>query len=339
MENIDAKLDFRRGYFAPKDFKDFNTTEKERQLEEALLSGDPVTEIPLALEVNYFRLGANRYFVPLALKIPGSVVPVKRKGAAESTKMDFIGEIRDEKNNQIATVRDAITIKLRDEEVGRLAQRSLVYDTGFVLGAGKYRIKMLARENMSGKMGTFEAAFTIPASTGNPRLLATSSVVLGSQRDLIKESVGTADKRLLKGQESHPLVDGNRKLIPSVTNVFREDQTLYAYLEAYDPQIDPSTKKPSVAAVVSFLRDGKKVYETSPITMDSGRKDRKTAIPLSLELSLNKLKPGSYTLQVTVIDQAGERFATPRAKLYILPQAKAETPAAPAEAASRAGAS
>ncbi len=325
-DDRNAKIDFRNGYFAPKEFQHFNAAEKEHQLEDALLSGDPVTDIPLALEVNYFRLGNNRYFVPLALKIPGSVIPLKKKGGAETTQLDFIGEIRDDKNAQIATVRDAITIKLRDEAAGQLAGRSLVYDTGFVLGAGKFKVKMLARENQTGQMGTFETDFIIPTKPDNPRLLATSSVVLGSQRDLIKESVGTASKRLLKGQEKHPLVDGDRKLIPSVTNVFREDQTLYAYLEAYDPRPDAATRKPSVAAVLSFIRDGKLVYESKPITVDAGREDRKTAIPLSMELPLKSLKPGPYTLQVTVIDQPGERFATPRERIYILPPAKAVPP-------------
>ena len=201
-----------------------------------------------------------------------------------------------------------------------------MYDTGFVLGAGTFKVKMLAREDQTGQMGTFETNFVIPTQPASPRLLATSSVVLGSQRDPIKESVGTASKRLLKGQEKHPLVEGDRKLIPSVTNVFREDQTLYAYLEAYDAKLDAATKKPSVAAVLSFIRNGKLVYESKPITVDSGRSDRKTAIPLSMELPLKTLKPGPYTLQVTVIDRPGERFATPRQKIYILPPAKTAHP-------------
>ena len=68
---LQAKLDYRRGYFAEKEFKAFGSYDKERQLEDALMLGDPVTELRLALEVNWFRVGRDRYFVPVAVKIPG----------------------------------------------------------------------------------------------------------------------------------------------------------------------------------------------------------------------------------------------------------------------------
>ncbi|MFN0171489.1 MAG: hypothetical protein ACKV22_34160 [Bryobacteraceae bacterium] len=43
-----AKLGYRTGYYADKLFAEFNSTDKERQLEDAL--GDPVSELPLAVE-------------------------------------------------------------------------------------------------------------------------------------------------------------------------------------------------------------------------------------------------------------------------------------------------
>ena len=53
----------------------------DRQLEEALTLGDPVSELPLALEVDYFRVARDRYFVPISVKIPGSAVGLTKKGA------------------------------------------------------------------------------------------------------------------------------------------------------------------------------------------------------------------------------------------------------------------
>ena len=60
------------GYFAGKEFSKFNSTDKERQLAEALMLGDPITDIDVAMEMDYFRLARDRYFVPVAVKIPGS---------------------------------------------------------------------------------------------------------------------------------------------------------------------------------------------------------------------------------------------------------------------------
>ncbi len=115
--NLDAKLDYRQGYYAGKVFGKFTTADKERQLEEALMLGDPVTELTIALEVNYFRLNNAEYFTPIMVKIPGSELALARKRGAEHTLIDFIGEIRDQHGTTIRNLRDYLDIKLTDANV------------------------------------------------------------------------------------------------------------------------------------------------------------------------------------------------------------------------------
>ena len=62
VRNATAKLDYRSGYFAGKDFKQFNSSDRERQLQEALMLGDPVTDISVAAEINYFRQAKDRFW-------------------------------------------------------------------------------------------------------------------------------------------------------------------------------------------------------------------------------------------------------------------------------------
>ena len=66
-----GELAYRQGYYADKAFGRFNDADKERQLEEALMLDNPVTDITIAMEVNYFQLNSAEYFVPVAVKIPG----------------------------------------------------------------------------------------------------------------------------------------------------------------------------------------------------------------------------------------------------------------------------
>jgi VWFA-related protein len=54
-EETTARLDYRQGYYANKTFNKFTTADKERQLQDALMLGDPVTELTIAMEVNYFH--------------------------------------------------------------------------------------------------------------------------------------------------------------------------------------------------------------------------------------------------------------------------------------------
>ena len=50
-------------------------------------------------------------------------------------------------------------------------------------------------------------------------------------------------------------MQGDAKLVPSIRNVFRKDQTLYVYLEAYDAALDPAALNPGLTASLSFFRD------------------------------------------------------------------------------------
>ncbi len=111
------------------------------------LRADPQTDLPLALEVDYFRISPTAYFVPVSVKIPGSVIALAEKGAGGETQFDFVGQVIDERKHIVANVRDFIKVKLDASEAEKLATRNFHYDAGFTLAPGRYRIQFLVREN------------------------------------------------------------------------------------------------------------------------------------------------------------------------------------------------
>ncbi len=96
-----------------------NGQDKEQQLKEALSAGDPITDMPLALQVDYFRVGPTTYFVPVSVKVPASVVALAAKGGASVTQLDFIGQMQDETKAAVGNVRDYIQIKLDEQNAGQ----------------------------------------------------------------------------------------------------------------------------------------------------------------------------------------------------------------------------
>jgi VWFA-related protein len=310
-----ARLDYRTGYFASKEFRQFNSSDRERQLQEALMLGDPVTDLSLAIEVNYFRMARDRYFIPVSVKIPGSDIELARTGGAETTRLDFIGQVKDSKGALQGTVRDEITVKLKGDAAGQLSKRNLEYDTGFTLAPGTYTLKFLARENETGKMGTFETRFVVPDLTADQKHLPISSVVLSYQREKLDTALATAekDKKLLA---ANPLVQDGRKLVPSVTRVFRKDQEMYVYLEAYQPAAETTQ---FMVAAVSFYRGKVKAFETEPLPVTAGLNAKSKAVPVSFSVPLAKLQPGRYTCQVSVVDPSAQKFAVWRSPMVLLP--------------------
>jgi VWFA-related protein len=318
--NLTAKLDYRSGYFAGKEFKKFNASDRERQLEEALMLGDPVTDLAIALETDYFRLARDRYYVPVTIKIPGSDIVLAKRGGAETTRLDFIGQIRDSNGKLSATVRDYITVKLKSDSASQLAKKTIAYDAGFTLMPGKYTIKFLARDNETGKMGTFETSFLVPNLTADNKLLPISSVILSNQREKLEAAIGGAGpgRRLLNAS---PLVQGGEKLVPSVTRVFRKDQEMFVFLEAYEPTSE--TTQPLIATL-SFYRGKVKAFESAPLQISDGLNPMTKAVALRFSVPLSKLEVGRYTCQVTVLNPSAQRFAFWRSPMTLLPPATAE---------------
>jgi VWFA-related protein len=313
-----AKVDFRNGYYASKVFSKFNSSDKERQLEEALTLGDPVSEIPLALEVDYFRVAQNRYLVPISVKIPGSILVLAKKGGKQSTDFDFIGQVREAASGRLVTgVGDNIPVKLSDSDASQLEHRYVQYDTGLTVAPGKYNLKFLVRENQTGKMGTFETNFVVPDLSALKELRM-SSVILSSQVEPVKAAVGSADndKRALA---NHPLIQNGQKTVPSITRVFRKNQTLYVYFEVYDPAADPAAKTPSLSAQVELLQGARKAFSSMPLRQDKLIPNRPGVTSFNFQIPLAAMASGQYTAQVNVIDEAGKRFAFPRSSIVVLP--------------------
>jgi VWFA-related protein len=302
------KLEYRRGYYAPADFRHSSHEDRELQLEQELASDLPTTDLPVYLATGYFRLASNKFFVPISLVVPGREIPFTHGGDQDKATLDVIGAVTDENKRPITTLRDTVKFNVRGSQEVR--RKNVQYNSGFVLPAGKYHLKFVVRENQSGRLGSFETDLVVPELKTAP--VKMSSVVLASQ-------LQPAAKR----HSDNPLVRDGSELIPNVTHVFSSGQHLYLYYEVYDPAREGSgkaaEKQPGIRLLtnVAFFSGKVKTYETPLVEAQHlNVPDRKAAV-FQLDVPLTSLKPGFYTCQVNVIDDAAGRFTFPRLALLV----------------------
>jgi VWFA-related protein len=319
-------LAYRGGYYADKEFAHFSSVDKERQLEDALMLEDPITELSIAMEIDYFQLNRAEYFVPMVVKIPGRELALAKRGGADHTLIDFVGEIKDLiGGGTVTNVRDNVNIKLSDATAAELAHRPIEYDTGFTLLPGKYKIKFLARDDETGRIGTYETTFVIPNLNKEERRIPISSVILSSQRVDLNQTLYDAAKAKdrLKEDSVNPLVQDGKKLIPSVTRVFSTTREIYVYFQAYkqrpsDQPAADSTPQP-LFAFVTLYQGGNKIFETSPEAITANPASRLGTMPLSFDLGVKNLQPGEYDCQVTIIDPSTTKASYWRAPIKLVP--------------------
>src|SRR4051812_11855894 len=294
---VAGELAYRQGYYSDKEFARFNAADKERQLEEALMLDNPVPEISIAMEVNYFQLNSAEYFVPVAVKIPGSEVALARRRGAPRTVIDFIGEVKDDYGITVQNVRDKLDIRLSGDTAAQLAMRPLLYETGFTLLPGKYVIKLLARDDETGRIGTYQASFAVPNLNRELQRVPMSTVVLSSQRVPLSDALYSV-KQKAAAEAANPLVHDGQKLVPSVTRVFSKGRDLYVFAQTY--QRGATTTQP-VVAFVSFYRGEVKAFETAPLMVTDGLDPKTRAVPLRFSVPLEGFATGRYECQLTII--------------------------------------
>ena len=266
-ETLRADVSHRPGYYADKEWARQNGIERERQLEEALMLENPLTDITIALELHYFQLNRAEYFVPVTVKIPGSELALAQRRGAQRLTLDFLAEVKDAFGATQRNGRDKMEIRLTGEKAELIETRPVQYETGFTLLPGTYVLKFLVRDAEVGRIGTYQTSFTIPNLNREETQLPISTVVLGSQRLAVNQALYNVKAM---GQESvgHPLIYGGLKLLPSVTRVFSASRgDMHVYLEAYEKYADAMLP---LVAFATFYRDGVKAFETRPMAITEG---------------------------------------------------------------------
>ena len=314
-----AALEYRQGYYAGKVFAAFNETDKERQLEDALMLNDAITDLTIAMEIDYFQLNRAEYFVPISVKIPGRELALAKTHGAEHTVIDFVGEIKDNAGGSTVTnLHDKVDLKLTDSTAAELAKRPISYSAGFTLLPGKYTIKLLARDDVTGRIGTFQTTFVIPNLNREATRVPISSVVLSSQLTAVKSTLYNAakDKDVAKDAAFDPMVQNGQKMLPSVTRVFSKARNLYVFLQAY--QQNAETAEP-LLAYVSLYRGQTRALETRPIEVARAVSPKLQALPVNFTVALGDVQAGDYDCQITLLDPATGKATFWQAPITVVP--------------------
>ena len=325
-KNPDLKLEYRVGYYAPRDFTHSNKDDREQLLMEQFAADLSVTDLPVYASSAYFRLTGNHYYVPVWLVVPGSRVPFTRAGDKSKATLDVLGVLVNSRQVPVARIRDTVNLTLGSTE--KAERKAVQYATSFELPPGAYRLKVVIRENQGGTMGSFETSLVVPNLDRNPMKI--SSVVLGT-------SLAAVSKK----DDRNPLLRDGRALVANVARVIPSDQHLYFYYEIYDPAQVPAAPAPpaggqpgsrpstapaaapqadrpiKVLSNVTFFRGGRKAYETPLIEVPVLTFADRKAAAFQLDIPASELQPGLYTCQVNIVDDIAGTFAFPRMTLYI----------------------
>ena len=344
------KIEARPGYYATADFAHLGKDDRAHQLQDEIAAAVSSTDLPVVATTTWFKIAANKYYVPVSLAIPGSAVKVPTQATQDrkNATIDLLGVVTDEQGRAVGKIQD--TLQIPAAQAAALADKQMQYQSGVTLPAGHFRVKVAVRENADGTIGTFEFPISIPDLKDVE--LRVSPIVLSTQ---LRSTRGGGPGRGGPGggpggggppgggrgggggfdpggrgfnsqrgggmpfgdQSPNPLLRNGQEIVQSLSHVVTKAQQMYFYYEVYDPALDPTTKEPKLQTYLAFYRGHVKVFETPVVERTTIDAADRQAVIFQFRLPAADFKPGLYTCQVSVIDEVSGKFAFPRLAVYV----------------------
>lgn len=254
----------------------------------------PAQALPLQLSLFYLDTPASGTVLTSSVQAPTELLAYGAEGT-EQAALTLAGVILDDKGKPAASFKTGLKVNPRGSYKPAQAPSDVIYNYRTPLKPGLYQVRVAARDDRSGTVGSSMQWIMIPDLSR--RDLALSSLILGieslkgasSQTEQIQWSV---DKKFAHG--SH------LRFMAFIYNAARANGSL-----------------PKLSAQVQVYRDGRAVISTPFKTVAPDAGSDPARVPFTADLNLGSLTAGRYTLRVTIEDITTGKTVSQQSPFFI----------------------
>ena len=262
------------------------------QLRESIAAAYPARELPILLSADYYDLPDKGPTISTAIQLPGEfLVFYERPDGKIQAAVDLSAAYFDEKGVAKTSFLERIVTTAPSLEQAKTYHNDITFTYPASLPPGLYQVRVAAREEKSGKIGSAHAWVEIPNLID--KKLAMSSLLLGERTQAMMTNVSET-----AGASPVALSAGHR---------FRRESTLRFLIFAYNTLLSPEDHKPDVVVQVQVVRDDQPVLTTALRKVSTDGVLDLTRLPYAAEVPLTELSTGRYLLKVTVIDRISKQ--------------------------------
>lgn len=296
----DLTVRVRKGYFdldptpPPAVAKEKPTPAKTApaKLREAIASPYPERGLPILLSADYYDVPNKGPALSTAIHIPGEfLVFGEQPDGKIQAVIDLSAVYFDEKGVVQNSVMERIVTTAPTLEKAKTYNNDLMFTYPAKLPPGIYQVRVAARDDKSGKVGSAHAWIEIPDLAN--KKLAMSSLLLGERTQAMLTNVSNNG--------------GVDPVALSASHRFQRQSMLRFLFFAYNGAFSPADQKPDVAVQVQVIRDDQPVLTTALRKINTDGITDLARLPYAAEIPLNELLPGRYLLNVTLIDRVSKQ--------------------------------
>ncbi len=265
------------------------------QLREEVHTKVSYDSLPFESSTAFVRMSPDLYAVPVTITIPNASLMYMGAGGYFESEIQMYAAVTSITGETVYQVDDSFKSRTGTLKLPELLKQNTYHQVLIPIHSGRYKLNLLVKDVNSGKMGSRESSFWIPAVREDG--LNTSSLICA---DVIQPAPENS-----RGEQ---FVLGPVKVVPNLKATFPRNYRLGLYLEVYDLDLDSATGKPSVE--VSYLleaADGTRI----PIGPESeSHFPQGHTVAITKGIPLTDLAPGKYRIAVRVFDLISNRICT-----------------------------
>ncbi len=262
--------------------------ERFKDLEEKVSSRIVQSQIHLDYRADFLRVTTNTALVPITVQVPNSDLTFQSKQGVHSAVLNVYGRITTPGGVVAQTFEDVISRDFPESLFPSAMSLSSIYQKSVPLRSGLYRLDLVIKDTLSGKMGVLNTALRVPRFEDGK--LDASSLILADQIEKISSSQTGVGQFVLN----------DYKVRPRLSQEFSTTDKLGIFLQLYNLKLDDSLHKTNVSVAYRITKDQQEIWRAVE-TADHLHQGHEQ-LTIERMIPVASLVPGHYTIEVTAID-------------------------------------
>ena len=266
------------------------TKEPNADLSEALKDFYPKHAIPLQLSLIYLDTPASGPVLTTSVQVPADSLAYDEENK-KPARVTIAGIVLNDQGKAAGTFKTGVEVRKRLGGDESTDASNVIYNSPTTVKPGIYQVRVAARDDVSGLVGSAMEWIVIPDLA--MRQLALSSLLVGL------ESVATSGDRIQW----------------SVDKKFQQGSHVRFMTFVYNAAKSGSGG-PNLRARVEVYRDGQRVISNAVAPVEVTDRDPER-VPFASDVDLQQLLPGAYVLEVTIEDLTSAKSVSQQTTFYI----------------------
>jgi GWxTD domain-containing protein len=252
--------------------------------------------LPYDVRIDYIKLSADRILVPITIEMSNKELEFKKQLDFNQASVNVYGEVKNLTGRTMWEFEDVISVEFLDQyfEHGKNKRSEYQHIVGLPPGQ-RFKLSLVLKDVNSKSTGTYELGINVPKYEEGA--LQASSIILA-------QSITPAPTN---SDQFEKYVIGDMKILPNVRSEYLPGQTLLAYMQIYNMEIDQTSQKPSLDVTFTIKKEGKAVEEIKGAPSNSEQFFYGQRTVLLGKIPMKTTEPGKYTLEIKVTDHISNR--------------------------------